>query len=64
MSFFTRIAALIAKTESAYLNGSYDEASRYLHQAHEESLEHNTGYWNPIVYMLKGGYLRGSGLPR
>lgn len=61
VSFFTRIAALIAKTESAYLNGSYDEASRYLHQAHEESLEHNTGYWNPIVYMLKGDIFTAQG---
>lgn len=54
VSFFTRIAALIAKTESEYLNGSYDEALTYLRQAHEESLEHNTDYWSPIVYMLQG----------
>lgn len=62
VSFFTRIAALIAKTESEYLNGSFDEASRYLRLAHEKSLEHNTGYWNPIVYMLKGDILTAQGL--
>ncbi|WP_308659804.1 helix-turn-helix domain-containing protein [uncultured Alistipes sp.] len=57
VSFFTRIAALIAATESEYLNQSYDKALGYLRQAHEESLEHNTGYWNPIVYMLQGDIL-------
>lgn len=62
VSFFTRIAALIAKTESEYLNGSLDEASRYLRQAHEKSLEHNTGYWNPIIYLLKGDILTAQGL--
>lgn len=61
VSFFTRIAALIAKTESEYLNGSYDGASDYLRQAHEESLQHNADYWNPIVYMLKGDILTAQG---
>lgn len=62
VSFFTRIAALIAATESEYLNQSYDKALGYLRQAHEESLEHNTGYWNPIVYMLQGDILTAQGL--
>ena len=62
VSFFTRIAALIAATESEYLNRSYDKALDYLRQAHEESLEHNTGYWNPIVYMLQGDILAAQGL--
>lgn len=62
VSFFTRIAALIAATESEYLNQSYDKALGYLREAHEESLEHNTGYWNPIVYMLQGDILTAQGL--
>ena len=62
VSFFTRIAALIAATESEYLNRSYDKALDYLRQAHEESLKRNTDYWNPIVYMLQGDILTAQGL--
>lgn len=62
VSFFTRIAALIAATESEYLNQSYDKALDYLRQAHEESLKRNTDYWNPIVYMLQGDILTAQGL--
>lgn len=61
VSFFTRIAALIAMTEAEYLNGSYSEASEYLRKAHEETLKHNTGYWNPIIYMLQGDILTAKG---
>ncbi len=61
VSFFTRIAALIAMTESEYLNRSYDRAADYLRQAHEESLKHNAEYWSPIVYMLQGDILTARG---
>lgn len=60
-SFFTRIAALIAMTEARYLSGSYGEASYYLRKAHEEALKHNSGYWNPIIYMLHGDILTATG---